>query len=849
MTLHFALTRNPVSYPYYLAVATACKVHRCDRKILWTTVEPEGPYARAIQRWVEIKPFYHRWEFPALDSLEGARRAAIVKDWIEWNVLAEHGGLFLDLDTLSRRDLTEYLGDADIAALRDVPEEHLSPQPFNNAVVLASEGSRLARKAERQCRDLLSQDSVGWGKTGPAICSEVMRCLEARALPFELGGALPYEDYHARVFGEGGVVPPDLRVLHCFARTLEDAFSAIQGPEYIRQHDNLYTRIVREVLTEEEWDVAPDLALGPTAEEWLALRGQHYRPLFEFLQRHPVRRILEVGTHDGQGALAMLRASPVPTRQMEYFGFDLFEPQDDFEAAREFSIGYHRPPDVETVRARIAASGARVTLVKGDTRKTLPLAGLPMMDLIYIDGGHSLETVASDWEACRRWVGPETVVFFDDYFEEMPFVGCQTLAERIRGEGFTVELCDPADDYPTPYGRLRTRLMRVTQRSQPATVKPSLPASPERGRFHLLGLAHLPTARAMRACAYTQKVWKLSKMLLDLGHEVILYGGEGSDAPCTEFVECVTEAERRACYGDYDWRKEFFRHDGGDSAHQAFNARAIPAILARKQPGDLLLCSMGTYQKPIADAVGMRTVESGIGYKGIFAPHKVFESYAWMHYLYGVQRREEGDWYDCVIPNYYNPVDFPLQEKKQDYFLYVGRIIPNKGVHLAAQVCERLRTQLVVAGQGKLADVGLQGSPWVRHVGTVDAEERARLMGGARALFAPTVYIEPFGGVAVEAQLCGTPAITTDWGVFPETVRHGVTGYRCRTMDDFLWAARNVGELSPQDCRSWAIQNYSMERVALMYEEYFRKLRDLDRDGWYQDRPERNELSWLQRFV
>jgi glycosyltransferase involved in cell wall biosynthesis len=368
-------------------------------------------------------------------------------------------------------------------------------------------------------------------------------------------------------------------------------------------------------------------------------------------------------------------------------------------------------------------------------------------------------------------------------------------------------------------------------------------------RFHLLGLAHLPTQRRLSACAYTQKIIKLAAMLRALGHTVIFYGGEDSDPLGDEFVPVLTPAERRACYGDYDWRSEFFRHDGNDAAHQVFNRNAIAAIRTRQQPGDFLLCTMGTYHKPVADALaGIWVVEPGIGYEGVFSNFRVFESYAWMHYMYGQMRQTNGSWYDAVIPNYFDPADFPFQASKGDYALYLGRLVGRKGVDVAVQVTRALGLRLVIAGQGKLQNAaeGLDiRDHHVEFVGSVGPEARAALMGSARMLFAPTYYVEPFGGVAVEAQLCGTPVLTTDWGAFTETVVHGVTGYRCRTFDDFVWAAANVERLEPADCRRWAESNYSLGRIQRMYQEYFAKIADIGSAGWYELHPERTELDWL----
>ena len=98
----------------------------------------------------------------------------------------------------------------------------------------------------------------------------------------------------------------------------------------------------------------------------------------------------------------------------------------------------------------------------------------------------------------------------------------------------------------------------------------------------------------------------------------------------------------------------------------------------------------------------------------------------------------------------------------------------------------------------------------------------------------PTYYVGPFEGVAVEAMMCGTPVITTDWGVFAETVIQGKTGFRCRTLQEFVDAAEHVGELDAQAIRRHAVNNYSLEAIAPKYQAYFERLDALWRDGWYE---------------
>lgn len=371
-------------------------------------------------------------------------------------------------------------------------------------------------------------------------------------------------------------------------------------------------------------------------------------------------------------------------------------------------------------------------------------------------------------------------------------------------------------------------------------------------RFHLLGLAHLETHKNNSSCAYTQKIIKLAKMIKDYGHTVYFYGIEGSEVTCDHFIQVSTQKILKQTYGDYDRATSFFKQNPNDLAHQTFNKNTIKAIIENKQNRDILLCPMGNYQKPISDAVQLLTVESGIGYTGVFSSNRVFESYAWMHYIYGLLKIDDGVWYDAVIPNYFDPTDFPFQQNKQDYLLYFGRIISRKGIQVASDVAKATGNQLYIVGQGMLDNpnegLSLSEEKHIVYRPAVGPEERAELLGNAKAVLMPTYYLEPFGGVNVEAQLCGTPVITSDWGAFPETVLHGATGYRCRAFEEFCWAVKNIHRIKPQICREWAEKNYSMERVGKMYEEYFQRVSHLYDKGWYESNDERKELNWLERY-
>ncbi len=181
-----------------------------------------------------------------------------------------------------------------------------------------------------------------------------------------------------------------------------------------------------------------------------------------------------------------------------------------------------------------------------------------------------------------------------------------------------------------------------------------------------------------------------------------------------------------------------------------------------------------------------------------------------------------------MIPNSFDFSEFTFQTNPDDYVLYLGRMTPRKGMNTVQAISDRGH-RVITAGQGAERINGAE------HVGVVTGATKRNLIAGARAVLVPTDYLEPFGGVAVEAMMSGVPAITTDWGAFTETVHHGVSGFRCRTLGEFLGAIDAAPLLDKHDIRDYARARFSTSVAGKMYDRYFAQILELDRNGWYME--------------
>jgi len=365
--------------------------------------------------------------------------------------------------------------------------------------------------------------------------------------------------------------------------------------------------------------------------------------------------------------------------------------------------------------------------------------------------------------------------------------------------------------------------------------------------LHIVALPHTEVSPQFCGCAFTAKVLKFCKMM-GQNYRIRVYAPEGPPIPGAELVSCLTSQIRQGIFGKDDVSRLPVWPTEQQSA--VFMRNVIAAMKHRlgDKKDTLILLTGGWTFRAIQEAFpGYFTCEPGVGYLGICTDKCAFESYAWMNHVYAKKGIEDGRWYDCVIPNYFDPDDFPEINKgcrganlQGQYLLYLGRLTYRKGVHVASEIANRVGLPLRVAGPG-----GKQVGPDIvapevtiknaEYVGPVGIAQRSSLLAGARALLVPTIYHEPFGGVAVEAMMSGTPVVATDWGAFPETVKHCETGFRFRTLSEACQAVIDCDKLFPDGIRGHAMRHYSLKAVKPLFDDWFLRLSGLWRKGWYNE--------------
>jgi glycosyltransferase involved in cell wall biosynthesis len=182
----------------------------------------------------------------------------------------------------------------------------------------------------------------------------------------------------------------------------------------------------------------------------------------------------------------------------------------------------------------------------------------------------------------------------------------------------------------------------------------------------------------------------------------------------------------------------------------------------------------------------------------------------------------------AVIHHGVDASQFTFRESPDDYVCYLGRFTRGKGPRVAIAAARALGVRLVLAGPwndyfAKEIQPLVDGLT-VEYIGPVEGTERDRLLGGARALLYPLQEPEPFGLVAVEAMMSGTPVAAICRGAVAEIVEEGVTGHSAEPEGDFTAAVEEALTLNRQRVRNRAAVRFSAARMAQQYVDVYQRV-------------------------
>lgn len=394
-------------------------------------------------------------------------------------------------------------------------------------------------------------------------------------------------------------------------------------------------------------------------------------------------------------------------------------------------------------------------------------------------------------------------------------------------------------------------------------------------RIHVLGVAYGRSSKDMLSSPFVQRTVKLPEMFSKLGHIVFHYGHECSEVNCYEHITVTNDEVLKRAYPNHDMRTPPKNARPDDIAFRYFHANAERELRKRVQPDDIVLSLFGWGDKPLCDRIRdlpCHIVEASIGYPDSFNDYRVFQSPSKMHFERGrasavVKMRHKypdsepaknyrtwetltenvPDIKSTVIPPMYDPRDIEYSPNHKGYMLLIGRVDPCKGLDIAIKLAEYTGDQLIVAGPGDINSANVPIPKNVEYVGVLDLKGRSDAYRDARVVVLPSRFLEPGMNTHIEANGAGKPIIVPDHGITMDYVIQGFNGFKCQPDDfaDFVEAYENIEIIKPENCRDYAM-NFSLDRISLMYHEYFHKIiRNAYYDKWeVPPKDDRTDLDW-----
>jgi glycosyltransferase involved in cell wall biosynthesis len=172
-----------------------------------------------------------------------------------------------------------------------------------------------------------------------------------------------------------------------------------------------------------------------------------------------------------------------------------------------------------------------------------------------------------------------------------------------------------------------------------------------------------------------------------------------------------------------------------------------------------------------------------------------------------------------------------------DFFVWLGRCVPEKGVLQAIEACKQAGARLILAGivDDNIAQAQeyfhneiephLDGEQ-IRYIGPVGRKERNELFGQARALLNPLQWEEPFGMVMIEAMATGCPVIAFRRGSAPEIITSNKVGFLVDNVEEMVQHMERISTIDRRAVRQHVETHFSAATMTKNYLRVYQGIRD-----------------------
>ena len=198
---------------------------------------------------------------------------------------------------------------------------------------------------------------------------------------------------------------------------------------------------------------------------------KRYFDLYKNILKNKPINICEIGIYTGERSEEMIKLSYLRSKQkINFVGFDLFEKINQKKIQEEFSKQPLNKSIIEKKLNKLSFLES-IQLIKGDTKKTIPKTlekYKDYFDFIFIDGGHSIETINSDFKNCIKLIKNNGTIILDDFYHNNPelskIAGCNNLLNIIDKKKYNIKVLSKKDTHDSKYGLFSISLVTVNKR-------------------------------------------------------------------------------------------------------------------------------------------------------------------------------------------------------------------------------------------------------------------------------------------------------------------------------------------------------------------------------------------------